>query len=169
MRDYEELVNSLRIEADGLLVDDKPDMLLYDSLREAADAIEELQKALDVVNDAHNEGYDVGYWAGRRDYEPKWIKIENRPMTEEERKEWSKRIGYDIEYEDAIIYVSPLPDDGQEVLVCSKWGHVWIDTFSNDPDYGVGFENNGDMDGIVAWMPLPKPYEPPKEEADETP
>lgn len=44
----------------------------------AADAIEELSKALDAVNDAHNEGYDVGYWAGRRDYEPKWI-----PVTEE--------------------------------------------------------------------------------------
>ena len=112
-----------------------------DECAEAADAIEELSN-------------------------PKWIKIESRPMTEEERKEWSERIGYDIEYEDAIIYTSKLPDDGQEVLVCSKWGHVWIDTFSDDPDYGVGFEENGDMDGIVAWMPKPKPYEPPKEDTD---
>ena len=94
---------------------------------------------------------------------PKWIIIESRPMTEEERKEWSEHIGYDIEYEHAIIYTSKLPDDGQEVLVCNKYGSVWIDTFDNDPDYGVGFETNGDMDGIVAWMPTPKPYKPPKE------
>lgn len=97
-------------------------------------------------------------------YVGKWIKIESRPMTEEERKERSEYIGYDIEYEDAIIYTSRLPDDGQEVLVCNKYGSVWIDTFDNDPDYGVGFETNGDMDGIVAWMPTPKPYKPPKEE-----
>ena len=93
-----------------------------------------------------------------------WIPVTSRPMDEEERAEWSAKIGYDIEYEDAIIYTSTLPDDGQEVLVCNEWGHVWIDTFSNDPDYGVGFEENGDMDGIVAWMPKPKPYKPPKEE-----
>lgn len=93
-----------------------------------------------------------------------WIPVTSRPMDEEERAEWSAKIGYDIEYEDAIIYTSKLPDDGQEVLVCNEWGHVWIDTFSNDPDYGVGFEENGDMDGIVAWMPKPKPYKPPKEE-----
>lgn len=120
---------------------DEDNCNVLDYIDDAADAIEELCK-------------------------PKWIKIESRPMTEEERKEWSERIGYDIEYEDAIIYTSKLPDDGQEVLVCNKWGRVWIDTFSNDPDYGVGLEENGDMDGIVAWMPKPKPYEPPREDAD---
>ena len=50
---------------------------------EAADAIEELSKALDAVNDAHNEGYDVGYWAGRRDYEPKWIPVTERLPSED--------------------------------------------------------------------------------------
>lgn len=93
-----------------------------------------------------------------------WIPIESRPMDEEERQYYSERIGYDIEYEDAVIYRCPLPEDGQEVLVCNKWGNIWKDTFDNDPDYGVSFEENGDMDGIVAWMPLPKPYKPPKEE-----
>lgn len=151
--------------------------------RQAADSIEELvgyvQEAerdrdeyrirLDKANDAIEE-LEFACNRYEKDYKdlcaylPKWIPIESRPMDEEERKEWSERIGYDIEYEDAVIYTSKLPDDGQEVLVCNKWGHVWIDTFSNDPDYGVGFETNGDMDGIVAWMPKPKPYEPPKEE-----
>ena len=137
---YDELVKRLReqVKCDKKLYPQGApfETLLLDL---AADAIEELSK-------------------------PKWIKIESRPMTEEERKEWSEQIGYDIEYEDAIIYTSGLPDDGQEVLVCNKWGQVWIDTFSNDPDYGVGFETNGDMDGLVAWMPLPKPFQPQKEE-----
>ena len=107
----------------------------YDTVVEAADAIEELQAA------------------------QKWIPVKTRPMDEEERKEWSEKLGYDIEY-DAVIYVSQLPDDGQEVLVCGLYGNVWIDKFSDDPYYGCSFEENGDMDGVVAWMPLP---EPPKE------
>lgn len=91
--------------------------------------------------------------------EPKWIPIETRPMDEEERAEWSEKLGYDIEYEEAVIYTSQLPDDGQEVLTCNRYGHIRTDTFANDPDYGCFFEEYGEMDGIVAWMPLPKPYE----------
>ena len=93
--------------------------------------------------------------------EDKWHVISKRPMDEDERKEWSERLGYDVEYEDAYIY-SNLPDDGEKVLVCSSWGNVGIDTFYNDCE-GAYFEENGDMDGIVAWMPLPEPY---KEESD---
>lgn len=91
--------------------------------------------------------------------EPKWIPIKTRPMDEKERAEWSEKLGYDIEYEDAVIYTSQLPEDGQEVLTCSRYGTVQIDRFENDPDYGCSFEENGDMDGIVAWMPLPEPYQ----------
>ena len=92
-----------------------------------------------------------------------WIPVKTRPMDEEERAEWSEKLGseklgYDIEYEEAVIYISPLPDDGQEVLTCSRYGTVQIDRFENDPDYGCFFEENGDMDGIVAWMPLPMPW-----------
>lgn len=88
----------------------------------------------------------------------KWIPIKTRPMDEDERKEWSEKLKYDIEYEDAVIYLQ-LPDDGQEVLTCNRYGHIRIDKFENDPDYGCCFEENGDMYGIVAWMPLPKPWE----------
>ena len=85
-------------------------------------------------------------------------------MDDEERKYYSEHYGYDLDDHEAVIYCCQLPEHGQEVLVCSEYGHIWIDTFDDDPDYGVGFETNGDMDGLVAWMPLPKPYEPPKEE-----
>ena len=87
-----------------------------------------------------------------------WISVTSRPMDDEERKEWSEKLGYDIEYEESVIYDSQLPDDGQEVLTCDRYGNVRIDTFYNDVDYGCYFEDNGDMDDIVAWMPLPTPY-----------
>lgn len=83
-----------------------------------------------------------------------WHVITKTPMTEDERKEWSELLGYDVEYEDAFIY-SNLPDDGQEVLVSTQYG-VYEDTFRQDEE--CYFEANGDMDGILAWMPLPEPY-----------
>ena len=89
----------------------------------------------------------------------KWIPIRTRPMDEEERKEWSERIGYDLQGDDGFIYCCPLPEHGQQAIFCSSWGRIWVDTFENDPDYGCSLEENGDLDGVVAWMPLPKPYE----------
>ena len=98
-----------------------------------------------------------------------WIPIESRPMTEEERNEWSERQGIDIEYFDptvATVY-SSLPEDGQEVLTCDRYGNIRIDTFEDDAKYGCYFEENGDMDGIVAWMPLPSPYRDERRSEDE--
>ena len=140
---YEELVKSLRI-CEGAC---NKECILYNSVQVdgdtcqnrlcdmAADAIEELSK-------------------------PKWIPIKTRPMTNEELKYWEELYEYGLSEEEAVIYCSPLPEDGQEVLVCSKYGHVWLDTFCDDGD-GIGFETTGNMDGIIAWMSL---LEPPKEE-----
>ena len=116
-------------------------------------------QARSALDDGEREVYEMAISALERD---RWIPIKTRPMDDDERKEWSAKLGYDIEDEEAVIYVSQLPDDGQDVLVCKKWGGVSIDTFGYDPDYGVFFEENGDMDGIIAWMPLPAP---PKEES----
>ena len=133
---YDELVKRLRSEAVYLPEKFSKNAELLDVLMKAADAIEELN-------------------------EPKWIKIESRPMDDEERKYYSEHYGYDLDDHKAVIYCCQLPEHGQEVLVCDEYGHIWLDTFDDDPDYGVWFETNGDMDGLVAWMPLP---EPPKEE-----
>ena len=140
---YDELVKLLKETdfSDGCPCGAEPMCANEDCIiLQAADAIEELQTYAE------------------------WIPIKSRPMDEEERAEWSAKIGYDIEYEDAIIYTSQLPDDGEEVLTCDRYGNVGFDTFNNDSEYGCYFEENGDMDGITAWMPLPKPYKPPKEE-----
>lgn len=85
------------------------------------------------LNEAHNEGYDVGYWAGRRDYEQKW-----KPCSESER----------------------LPET--EVLCCDTRGEMIIGIPYADEGSLTGYSADGDdvyMLSCVAWMPKPKPYE----------
>ena len=133
---YDELVERLRAKSYTLEE-------LSIILPKAADAIEELMRRCEQFQ----------YMPL-----PAWIPVTARPMDEEERLEWSEKLGYDLEGDEAVIFTSQLPDDGQEVFVCGRYGRVWIDTFVNDPDYGCFFEENGDMDGIEAWMPLPEPW-----------
>ena len=137
---YAELVKRLR-EHNG--------WALNETLDEAADAIESVSKAYQMIAEVYE----------REVTKPKWIMIKSRPMDEEERRYYSEHYGYNLADDEAVIYCCQLPEHGQEVLVCDKYGHIWLDTFDDDPDYGVGFETNGDMDGLAAWMPLPTPPE----------
>lgn len=149
---YDELVKELREVKDSWQTREEQLML------QAADAIEELQQTVE-----HYKGCAYDWYKEACDYKaavPQWTKIKSRPMDEEERRYYSEHYGYNLTDDEAVIYCCQLPKHGQEVLVCNKYWYVWIDTFVDDPDYGVGFETNGDMDGIVAWMPIP---EPPKE------
>lgn len=88
-----------------------------------------------------------------------WIPITYRPMTEEEEKELCVEFGIkegSLEDWEKRVFTCHLPDDGQEILVsCGK--NVYEDICSWD-EYGCGLENNGDWDGIDAWMPKPEPY-----------
>jgi len=90
-----------------------------------------------------------------------WIPIKSRPMDEDERKEWEELRGYKLLDDEAIIYTSQLPDDGQNVLICLRNGDIRIDTFAED-EYGCYFCEYDDMENVVAWMPLPKPYKEKK-------
>lgn len=100
-----------------------------DLRNQAADAIEELQAALDAVNDAHNEGFDVGYWAGRRDYEPKWI-----PVTER------------------------LPPDRTDVLAMTADCDIYVcDFIPSVKQFWTIPGDNLHIDDISHWMPLPPP------------
>jgi len=133
---YDELVKRLREKAGAFDYDGRPDIAC--DYEQAADAIEKLKKALEAVNDAHNEGYDVGYWAGRRDYEPKWI-----PMTER------------------------LPETGVDVLVmfphnmavASRDMGEWV--VNSGDGWCTDVNLSDDEKEPTYWMPLP---EPPKEE-----
>ena len=145
---YDDLVKRLR---DAAKISEALTVLLPHSegnataklYNDAADAIEELSRKTQEL--------------------PRWIPFETRPMDAEEREYYSEHYGYELSDDEAVIYCCEMPDHDQEVLVCNKYGSVWIDRFDDDPDYGVGFETNGDMDGLVAWMPRPNPYKLPKE------
>ena len=86
------------------------------------------------------------------EYNGSWIAIKTRPMTEEEKEYYSEYL-----FEgNGLIYECPLPDDGQEVLITSKYGSVDKTTFYTD--CGNYFENYEDYDEVIAWQPLPEPY-----------
>ena len=83
-----------------------------------------------------------------------WNVITKRPMDAEEREEWSEELGYSITDEEAFIY-SNLPEEGDEVFITTKWGSVTTDTIGYD---GCFYFEEHDMEDVIAWMPLPKPY-----------
>ena len=85
--------------------------------------------------------------------EPRWIPVKTRPMDEEEKRYWEEHYDYAFgEDYDGTMFDCPMPEDGQEVWVCSKCGNIWQDTC--EVDVGIGLEDNGDWDDIVAWMPF---------------
>lgn len=86
-----------------------------------------------------------------------WIPVKYRQMTEEEKKYYEEYSDCDL----TEMFDCPMPDDGQEVLVSTKWG-VDKDTFCID-GYGMYFENY-DADDLLAWMSLPAPFEPQESE-----
>ena len=89
---------------------------------------------------------------------PQWIPLKLRPMDEEERQHYADVYGYDENDFDGTMCDCPMPEDGEEIWVCSKNGYVWQDLCQEDE--GFYLEGNGDWEDIVAWMPLnkPKPY-----------
>lgn len=84
-----------------------------------------------------------------------WNVITKCPMDADEIATWSENLGYEIPDDEAFMYGN-LPEEGVEVLVCTLSGTIFIDTLCRD--VGCYFEEYGEMDGIVAWMPLPEPY-----------
>ena len=90
-----------------------------------------------------------------------WTPITKRPMDNEERKYFEEILGCELEDEDAFIYKN-LPEDGEEVIICTSYGTVTTDVFDMD-DGGVYFESY-DIECVVAWMSMPKPYEEAEKE-----
>lgn len=79
-----------------------------------------------------------------------WNEVYLRPVNDEDREVFTE-----IELEGAEgVFVCALPDDGEEVLVQTKFG-VDTDTFVRD-EYGCGGENYDDWENIIAWAKMPK-------------
>ena len=87
-----------------------------------------------------------------------WVPVKTRPMTEQERKELDEVCDWiDWASDEATMFDCKMPEDKQDVLICTESGYIFLDTCIND-DYGYGLEERDDWDGVVAWMPLPEPY-----------
>lgn len=87
-----------------------------------------------------------------------WHEITTRPLTEEEKAEYSERGYADYEIPE-YIFSCEMPKDGQEILVATSWG-VSQDMCMGDCD-DVGnnmssLEDHGDWDGVEAWADMPK-------------
>ena len=79
---------------------------------------------------------------------PEWNELVFRNLTPEEKKEYAN---FDWSY-----MVENLPDYGEEVLV-TDGKNVWIDSFDED-DCVYLSGTDTEIDGVIAWMPLPNPY-----------
>lgn len=95
----------------------------------------------------------------------RWIPITYRPMTDEEKKDYAERTGFDEEDLDTMLNCK-LPEDGETVLITDCLGNVEVDTFIYDCE-GCYFECNCEMEDVKAWMPLPKAYEPQESEVSD--
>lgn len=84
-----------------------------------------------------------------------WIPIKQRPGTEEEYAEFSK-FGT-CPRSEFKVYTNKMPEDGQDVLITTKWGTVCEDIYHDDVDASY-FEDHDDPDDVIAWMPKPKAY-----------
>ena len=87
-----------------------------------------------------------------------WIPVTYHVATDEEREELC--LSHDIAY----ILDCPMPDDEQEIIVCNE-RYVWVDTCMIDEGYSLDSGNDWCGD-VIAWMPMPKKYEPKKQKGE---
>lgn len=79
----------------------------------------------------------------------KWHEIVTRPPTEEEKEYYA---GQDVAFD--YVFDCEMPEDGQEILIATKWG-TDKDICLID-DLGYGLDCRGEWDGIIAWAEIPK-------------
>lgn len=121
-------------------------------LSELRESIKEhgVMQNLTVTHERNFVGPDL-----KDDYD--WRPVKLRPLTEEEKKEYSEKFS-EFEMPDGV-FDCVMPKDGQQVLISTKWSdEIDLDVCTRDPDYGIGLEERGDWDGVLAWMPVPRKY-----------
>ncbi len=87
-----------------------------------------------------------------------WHKLNERPLTDAEKSEFSEHGYLDFEIPE-YMFDCPMPDDEQEILIATEWG-VDKDVCRVDTDdwgnHSFGLEGCGDWDGVIAWAENPK-------------
>lgn len=99
----------------------------------------------------------------------KWVPIKYKRLSKTEIKKLAKKYGMALEdFEDCWRYACRLPEDGQKVLVTTRfWNNVTITTFNIDEDGAQYFDEYDDEGDLTAWMPLPEPYKDPNDHSQE--
>lgn len=134
-----------------------------------------IEKAINQLKDMQSRcknGYDaeainIAIKAFEERVTDQWIPIKYRSLTTEEQKEFAEHYGSYYCDEIEKVFDCHMPEDGQEILLSSSWG-VTKDIAEHDVGFDgfniYGLEENGDWDGIDAWMPMPEPYKKGEEE-----
>lgn len=78
-----------------------------------------------------------------------WYKVKTRPLTEEEKRKAIQQFGYEFSY----MFDCKMPDDGDEILIVTKYG---VDADVCGIDEGYYLEGHGDWEGVIAWAEMPK-------------
>lgn len=140
----------------------------YESINEMTDAqaAEVLENMRIRIDGGRGNGktklfysYNVAMQKAIQKLKAGWIPVTYRPMTEEEAKKFCEELGIkegSLEDWEKRVFTCRLPDDGQEIL--TSFGKYVREDICSWDEYGCGLENNGDWDGIDAWMPKPEPY-----------
>lgn len=134
----------------------KRDLLCEDCISRA-----EALKHSHIEYDDDGEGHRVVYAEDIENLpsvtpERKWIPVKLRPLTDEEQKEVP-------DY--CCMADCPMPDDGEEILVTTKYGIVEKDECGFDDGYYLDSGYDWQTD-IAAWMPLPEPYKAEREDKE---
>ncbi|MGN1343779.1 MAG: hypothetical protein ACI4U3_04315 [Traorella sp.] len=128
----EEIVN--KKYAEGMLCHANPNDKELDRCIECANQHEQLKEWLEELKVLRKVN--------------KWIPITYHETTDDD--------GIDKE-QFPLMLDCALPEDDTEIIVCTKCGGVFADTFFNDD--GCYLESGFDIiKDVIAWMPLPEPY-----------
>ena len=95
-----------------------------------------------------------------------WIPVKWKPLNDLEREELEDAMGYRVADEEAIEADCKMPNDGDEIWICTKSGLVFEDIFCSEN--GMLSLEDGDIMDIVAWMPRkePEPYKGDEDDSD---
>lgn len=86
-----------------------------------------------------------------------WHEITTRPLTEEEKAEYTES-GYDDYEIPEYMFSCEMPKDGQDILIATSCGvsqnMCVIDGYGSLNIFEL--ERRGDWDGVKAWAAMPK-------------
>lgn len=95
------------------------------------------------------------------------VRTRNEKMFDKREEAFNMAIKA-LEQEPRWIPVSErLPEKNVEVLATTEWGEITIaEMFSNNDWFIHEGATSVDIDDIIAWMPLPKPYKAESEDKE---